>query len=162
MNTKTKRIGIVATLVALAALAIAGAVVFAQASYSAPGSDVATSTATTAFLAKVAKNLGITEAALVEAMQTAQEQTVDDALAAGRITAEQAAAMKERLAAKQAMDQLIADGVASGKITQAQADVRGGPSIGGRMMAGRGPMGGRSCQGPAHGCGDGLGMRGGR
>jgi hypothetical protein len=162
MNTKTKRIGIVATLVALAALAIAGAVVFAQASNSAPGSDVATSTATTAFLAKVAKNLGITEAALVKAMQTAQEQTVDDALAAGRITAEQAAAMKERLAAKQALDQLIADGVASGKITQAQADVRGGLSIGGRMMAGRGPMGGRSCQGLADGCGDGLGMRGGR
>jgi hypothetical protein len=159
MNTKTKRIGIVATLVALAALAIAGAVVFAQASNSASGSDAATTT----FLAKVAKNLGITEAALVEAMQTAQEQTVDDALAAGRITAEQAAAMKERLAAKQAMDQLIADGVASGKITQAQADVRGGPSIGGRMMAGRGPMGSRGGQGFESGCGEGMmSGRGGR
>jgi hypothetical protein len=159
MNTKTKRIGIVATLVALAALAIAGAVVFAQASNSASGSDAATTT----FLAKVAKNLGISEATLVSAMQTANEQSIDEALAAGRITAEQAAAMKERLAAKKAMDQLIADGVASGKITQAQADVRGGPSIGGRMMAGRGPMGSRGGQGFESGCGEGMmSGRGGR
>ena len=162
MNTKTKRTGIVAALVALAALAIAGAVVFAQASSSASGSDAATGAATTTFLARVAKNLGISEATLVSAMQTAEEQSIDEALAAGRITAEQAAAMKERLAAKQAMDQLIADGVASGKITQAQADVRGGPSIGGRMLAGRGPMDGRGGQGPDDGCRDGMGLGGGR
>jgi protein-disulfide isomerase-like protein with CxxC motif len=159
MNTKTKRIGIVATLVALAALAIAGAVVFAQASNSASGSDAATTT----FLAKVAKNLGISEATLVSAMQTANEQSIDEALAAGRITAEQAAAMKERLAAKKAMDLLIADGVASGKITQAQADLRGGPSSGGRRMVGRGPMGSRGGQGPESGCGEGMmSGRGGR
>jgi hypothetical protein len=159
MNTKTKRIGIVATLVALAALAIAGAVVFAQASNSASGSDAATTT----FLAKVAKNLGISEATLVSAMQTANEQSIDEALAAGRITAEQAAAMKERLAAKKAMDQLIADGVASGKITQAQADLRDGPSSGGRIMVGRGPMGSRGGQGFESGCGEGMmSGRGGR
>jgi hypothetical protein len=159
MNTKTKRIGIVATLVALAALAIAGAVVFAQASNSASGSDAATTT----FLAKVAKNLGISEATLVSAMQTANEQSIDEALAAGRITAEQAAAMKERLAAKKAMDQLIADGVASGKITQAQADLRGGPSSGGPRMVGRGPMGSRGGQGLESGCGEGMmSGRGGR
>jgi hypothetical protein len=164
MNMKTERVGIVATFVALAALAIAGAVVFAQASSSASDSDAATAAATTTFLAKVAKNLGITETALVSAMQTAEVQSIDEALAAGRITAEQATAMKERLAAQKAMDQLIADGVASGKITQAQADLRGGPSIGGRMMGGRGPLGDldRGGQGLADGCGDGMGMRGGR
>jgi hypothetical protein len=159
MNRKTRRIGIVATLVALAALAIAGAVVFAQASSSASGSNVATSAATTTFLAKVAKNLGISEVTLVSAMQTAREQSIDEALAAGRITAEQAAAMKERLAAEKAMDQLIADGVASGKITQAQADLRDGPSPGGPMMGGRGPAGGRLDEGREGGC---EGMRGGR
>jgi hypothetical protein len=164
MNTKAKRIGIVATLVALAALAIAGAVVFAQASNSTSGSDAATGTATTTFLAKVAKNLGISEATLVSAMQTANEQSIDEALAAGRITTEQATAMKERLAAKQAMDQLIADGVASGEITQAQADAhaRGGPSIGRQMMVGRGPMGSRGGQGLDDGCRDGMGLGGGR
>jgi hypothetical protein len=162
MNTKTKRIGIVATLVVLAALAIAGAVAFAQASNSASGSDAAPRAAATTFLAKVAKNLGISEAALVSAMQAANEQSIDEALAAGRITAEQAAAMKERLAADKAMDQLIADGVASGKITQAQADLRDGPSIGGRMMGGRGPVGDRVGQGLEDDCGEGMGMRGGR
>jgi C4-dicarboxylate transporter len=75
-----------------------------QASSSASGSDAATSTATTTFLAKVAKNLGISEVTLVSAMQTAREQSIDEALVAGRITAAQAVAMKERLAAEKAMD----------------------------------------------------------
>ncbi len=140
MNQKTKRIGMVVTLMVLAALAVTGVLVFAQSASNSSNATAAASTASaeTSFLSKLAKNLGIDEAKLTAAIETAQDQTIDEALAAGRITQEQATAMKERRAAEKAMEQVIADGVASGKITQAQADLMGVRGLGGPMMAGRG------------------------
>ena len=79
---------------------------------------------------------------------------------AGLITAEQAAAMKERLAARKAMEQLVADGVASGKTTQEQASLIGGRALGGPMMDGRGPMGSGPGSSPNGACGEGEGGRG--
>ncbi|MCX6092116.1 MAG: hypothetical protein NTX23_04525 [Candidatus Bipolaricaulota bacterium] len=137
MNQKTKRIGMVVTLMVLAALAVTGVLVFAQSASNSSNATAAAS-AETSFLSKLAKNLGIDESKLTAAIETAQDQTIDEALAAGRITQEQATAMKERHAAEKAMEQVIADGVASGKITQAQADLMGVRGLGGPMMADRG------------------------
>lgn len=50
-----------------------------------------------AYLEKVATDLGISVDALKAALKSASLQTVDDRLAAGEITAEQATAMKERI-----------------------------------------------------------------
>jgi hypothetical protein len=137
MNQKTKRIWMVAVFVAVAALATAGALVFAETAGNGSSASSAPSTAMTSFVSKVAKNLGIEESKLTAAIETAREQTIDEALAAGRITEAQAAAMKERLAAEKAMEELIADGVSGGKITQEQADLASG-WLGGSMMGGRG------------------------
>lgn len=127
MSKKTLKI--VAVVAALTVLGAVSAVVLAQTS------DAATAaTGETAFLAKVAANLGIEESALVAAMHTAREQSIDEALAAGRITEEQAAAMKERLATTRAMAELIDEAVASGRITQSQADQMN-RRVGGRGIA---------------------------
>jgi hypothetical protein len=142
MKTKTKRILTIAALLALVALAVTGLLVFAQSGETSSGTAQSTdSTISTTFVAKVAKNLGIEESKLESAITAAQEETIDEALAAGRITEEQAAAMKERLAATKAMDELIADGVASGKITQEQADLAGTRGLGKSMMGSRGLAG---------------------
>ncbi len=142
MNQKTKKIAMVVTFVVLAAVAVTSVLVFAQSTSQNATTATSASTTTTSFLSKVAKSLGIDESKLTSAIETAQEQTIDEALAAGRITQEQATAMKERLTADKAMQQVIADGVTSGKITQAQADLVGGRGMGGGMMGGRGPAGG--------------------
>lgn len=138
MNQK-RTIRVVATVAAVAALIAVGVLVLAE-----PSGTTATPTSaatTTSFAAKVAKNLGIDEARLEAAIESAREQEIDEALAAGRITEEQASAMKERLAAQKAIDSLIADGVASGKITQEQADLLDGRGARGGMMGGPGAMG---------------------
>ncbi len=137
MNAKTKKVTILVTIAALAAVAVTSVWVFAQSTASGSSTAQSASSATsTTFLAKVAKNLGIEESALEAAIRTAREQSIDEALAAGRITQEQATAMKERLTARKAMDELIAEGVASGKITQEQADLAGARGFGalGRSM----------------------------
>ncbi|MCX7750562.1 MAG: hypothetical protein N2320_03275 [Candidatus Bipolaricaulota bacterium] len=90
--------------------------------------------------AKVAANLGISKDALVAALDKAEIELIDEALAAGTITAEQAAAMKARIEARKAMDAVLSQAVADGKITQEQLEllgVRGGPG----PMMGRGFMG---------------------
>lgn len=137
MNEKRKRIGIAVTLVMLAAVAVTGILVFAQSDGASAGT-LASDGLPATFLARVAKNLGIDEAKLTAAFNAAREQTIDEALAAGRITEEQAAAMRERLAAETAMDQLVAEGIANGKITRDQAQLVGGRGMGGPMMGGRG------------------------
>jgi hypothetical protein len=158
MNQTKKRIGIALALIVLAAVAVASVLAFAESSTPSP-SPSATAATTTSFFAKVAKNLGIDESKLEAAIATAEEQSIDEALAAGRITQEQATAMKERLAAEKAMEQVITDGVASGKITQAQADLLGLRSPSGQMMGGRGMLGGGlgagdgSCGRMGHGIG---------
>jgi hypothetical protein len=50
-----------------------------------------------AFLAKVAKNLGIDQAKLEAAVKQAQIQTIDEAQQAGRLTPQQAQAAKDRV-----------------------------------------------------------------
>ena len=153
MNENRKKIGIAVTLVALAAVAVTGILVFAQSSGASEGAAASDGSATT-FLAKVAKNLGIDEAKLTAAFNAARDQTIDEALAAGRISEEQAAAMRERLAAETAMDELVAEGIASGKITREQAQLLGGLGMGGPMMGGRGAAGGRGFSGIERASGD--------
>jgi hypothetical protein len=134
MNSR-KKIATIVTLAVCAALAVAGAVVWAE-SGSTGASSPAAAVTTTTFLSKVASALGIDVSRLEAAIQTAREAEIDEALAAGRITAEEAAAMKERLAAEKAMDQVIADGLAKGTITQDQVDLAGRGRMGGKMGGG--------------------------
>jgi len=142
MNENRKKIGITVTLVVLAAVAVTGILVFAQSSGANAGAAASNGSSTT-FFAKVARNLGIDEAKLTAAMNAARVEAIDEAQAAGRITEEQATAMKERLAAETAMDQLVAEGIASGKITHEQARLLGGRGMGGPMMVRRGAVSGR-------------------
>jgi hypothetical protein len=137
MNGKKKRIVAVLALIVVAAMTTAGVLVFAEQGAVAAASDRSGATMTS-FLSKVAKSLGLEELRLTQAIQTAHEQTIDEALAAGRITEERAQAMKARLTAEKAMDELIVDGIAAGKITQDQADLMGGRR-GGLMLGGRSP-----------------------
>lgn len=96
--------------------------------------------------AKVAANLGISKDALVAAFEKAEVQLIDEALAAGTITEEQAAAMKAQIEARRAMDAVLAQAVADGKITQEQLEllgIRGGPGpMMGRGFLGQGKGGG--------------------
>ncbi len=160
MNQKTKKLGVLVTVAVLAALAVTGILVFAQPNSSALA-VTAGATPTSSFLSKVAQNLGIDEAKLEAAMQTAHEQSIDEALAAGRITEEQATAMKDRLVAQKAMSALIAEGIASGRITQGQADLLGGRGAGG-LMDGRGHQSpgreaGQRAEEDCHSAGQGMG-----
>ncbi len=102
--------------------------------------------------AKVAANLGISKDALVAAFEKAEVQLIDEALAAGTITEEQAAAMKAQIEARRAMDDVLAQAVADGKITQEQLELLGirggsGPMMGhgflghGKGGGGPGPLG---------------------
>ena len=97
----------VAALALLGAGAIAEGGVFAQDDYSTPpaglgtpaaGSDATTSTAYQDFVDALAANLGIGDPATVDAaIKTTLKQQVDDRLAAGEISANQATALKERI-----------------------------------------------------------------
>jgi hypothetical protein len=160
MNQKMKKLGILVTVAVLASLAVTGILVFAQSSSSA-STAAASTVATSSFLSKVAQNLGIDEAKLEAAVQSAHEQSIDEALAAGRITEEQATAMKERLAAQRAMGALVAEGIASGRITQEQADLLGGRGAGG-LRDGRGHLSpgreaGQRAEEACHSAGQGMG-----
>ena len=153
MNAKVK-IATIVTVAVAAALAVAGAVVWAESGSS--STPAATATGTTTFLSKVASALGIDVTRLEAAIQTAKEAEIDEALAAGRISEAEAAAMKERLAAQKAMDQVIADGLAKGTITQDQVDLAGRGRMGGRMG------GGLAGERLGNGCDEGSGGRRGR
>lgn len=102
--------------------------------------------------AKVAANLGITKDALVAAFDQAEIQMIDEALAAGTITEEQATAMKSRIEARKAMDAVLNQAIADGKITPEQLDLLG-------RRAGPGQAGQRECMSPGKG-GGGPGCRG--
>lgn len=96
--------------------------------------------------AKVAANLGISTDALVAAFDKAEVELIDEALAAGTITEEQAAAMKAQIEARRAMDAVLAQAVADGKITQEQLELLG-------VRPGPGPMMGRGFLGQGKGGG---------
>jgi uncharacterized protein (DUF2267 family) len=89
-------IGVTALVVAGAAF---GAVRYASAQEAAPtpATDAGTSDGGK-FLSRVATNLGISEDQLRQAIKDAASEAVDEALASGRITQEQADRAKERIA----------------------------------------------------------------
>ena len=99
MNIKTKLLG--ATVAA--SMLLAGAVgVAGQVSAQEPGTDSPPAAEQGArrgnFLARVAEKLGITVEQLQQAMQAAANDAVDEALANGQITQEQADKARERIA----------------------------------------------------------------
>ena len=81
-------VGAVVAVLGLGAVALGGAVTSAQ------GDDGPVAT----FLAKVAEKLGVSEDKLNTAVQEAQTEMIDEAVAQGRLTEEQAAQMKEGIA----------------------------------------------------------------
>ncbi len=111
----TKRVkATVMGLVAVVAAASVAVVVLAQ-------TDTKTATSgREGLLAKVAANLGVAVDDLVAAFTKARVELIDEAVAAGRITAEQAEEMKARMEARQALRGVFADALAEGKITQDQ------------------------------------------
>ena len=131
MNRRMKTVGIVALVLAVAGVIAGVAIAQTQTQTTSAAPPVSTS-----FLAKVAANLGITEDALVAACEKANLETIDEAVAAGRMTAEQAAEMKARVEANQALSKLIAQGVVSGQLTKDQASLLNQGAPGRAMMRG--------------------------
>jgi hypothetical protein len=102
--------------------------------------------------ALLAEVLGISEEELQAAKTEVQNRLLAEAVAAGKITQEEADLMKARLALHEylrdrmqsAYDQAVAQAVADGVITQAQADQilsEGGPGFFGPRMGGGRPFG---------------------
>lgn len=89
------------------------------------------------FLAKVATELGVKVEDLVAAFDKARLEMMDEAVAAGRITEEQAQAMKERIESRQALRAVFEQAIRDGKITRDQLALlrgrAGGPA--GRLGA---------------------------
>ena len=86
--------------------------------------DAVTSTVpASTFLEKVAANLGVTVEELETAYASARLQQIDEAVASGLLTEEEAQELKLRLESGTAMQELIDDAVASGEISQEMADL---------------------------------------
>jgi len=154
MKTRKKLLAIVA--VALLAGGIAAGLVLAQNSEE-EASLLPASSQT--FLARVASILGVEESALVGAFQQARLEEIDDAVAEGRLTQEQADAMKTNIEARSALRDVIDDAIASGRLTQEQAELlqlrlQSRAAIGPAGEAGfRGQMGGPGQRGQQQGNG---------
>jgi len=138
MINRTKAI-VMAVMAVVAATTVAF-VVFAQAD-----TDSATSPRE-GLLAKVAANLGVSVDDLLTAFSKARLEMIDEAVAAGRITAEQAQLMKDRIEARQALREVFAEAMADGKITPDQlallrGRMGGRTDVRGAMPAGRGVAG---------------------
>jgi len=131
MNRRMKVLGVVALVLTVAGVIAGVAIAQTQTQMTS-----AATPASMSFLAKVAANLGITEDVLVAAYEKANLQMIDEAVAAGQMTAGQAAEMKARVEANQALQKLIAQGVASGQLTKEQALLLNQGSPGGSMMRG--------------------------
>ena len=88
--------------------------------------DVVSATVpTTTFLEKVAANLGVTVDELAAAFEAARLEGIDEAVASGLLTEEEAEALKLRLESQTTMQELIDDAFASGEISQEMADLLG-------------------------------------
>lgn len=118
-------------LVALVAAAAVAFVVLAQTASTEPTS----SSPREALIEKIAANLGVDKDALVAAFEKARIEMIDDAVVAGRITAEQAQRMKQGIEARQAMRDVMEQAIADGKITPDQLALLG--QRGGRGMPGQ-------------------------
>ncbi len=125
--TKRGKVLVIGAVAALAVAAVAFVVV---------GQTGATSVTPRrdAFLEKVAAHLGVSVDDLVAAFEKARFEQIDEAVAAGKITPEQAEALKARIEARKALREVLDEALASGKITQEQLDL-----FRGRMVARRGP-----------------------
>ena len=111
-------VGAALAALGLAAVALGGAVTSAQ------GGDGPMGT----FLAKVAEKLGVSEDKLNTAVQEAQSDMIDEAVAEGRLTQDQAAQMKEGIAQGDLLFPFGGRGggsYAGGVIPQAAAQVLG-------------------------------------
>ena len=125
-----KKVVTIAAVVLLAAGLAAG---FALAQDAAEA-EVAASAETVTMLGKVASILGIEESALADAFEQVRLEGIDEAVAAGTITEEQAEAMKAGIEARSALQDIIDEAIASGELTQEQADLLGHRFSQGRQM----------------------------
>lgn len=135
MTRRTKVL--VMGLLALVAATAVAFVVFAQPGAAAPARRDGL---LAKVVAKVAANLGVSTDDLVAAFTKARIELIDEAVAEGKITAEQAQAMKDRLEARRALRDVMAEAIASGKITPEQLTLlrgRAGPSHAERMARAR-------------------------
>lgn len=80
------------------------AVPFLAAAKPSPSPGAERNAACTDFLNHLATNLGISQSSLRSALQKSAGQTIDDAVAAGKLTADQAAKIKARLASGSGCD----------------------------------------------------------
>jgi len=98
MTRTTKIIAVAVAACALVAGAIATAGYIAAQEPDAPKRERAD-----AFIGKVAANLGVSPDALRQAIKDAETQTVDEAIGAGRLTPEEGAKIKERIASSEGL-----------------------------------------------------------
>ena len=126
MNKRKK----ILTVAALALLVggLAAGLVLAQES----GEEAAASADADSLMGRVAAILGIDEAVLADAFEQARLEGIDAAVADGRLTEEQAEAMKAQIEARAAMRDALESALASGDITQEQLVL-----LRGRLGAGR-------------------------
>jgi polyhydroxyalkanoate synthesis regulator phasin len=117
---KNRKRQLVATVVALIAAALAAGFVLAQ---NAEETEATAPLGPDTLLGKVAAILDIEESALTDAFEQARLEAIDDAVADGRLTEEQASAMKAGMEARTALRDVIDDAIDSGKLTQGQADL---------------------------------------
>ena len=124
--------------VVLLAAGLAAGFVLAQ---DAEGTGAVASTSPDTLRGKLAAILGIEESALADAFEQVRLEGIDEAVAAGTITEEQAEAMKAGIAARNALQDVIDEAIESGDLTQEQADLLGQRLSQGRQMGQRGLQG---------------------
>ena len=89
----------------------------------------------TTMMARVAAILGIEESVLGDAFEQAKVQGIDEAVAAGDLTEEQAEAMKAQIEARAAMQDVLDGAIASGELTEEQLELlKGQMGMRGQMM----------------------------
>jgi hypothetical protein len=125
-----KKVLTIAAVVLLAA-GLAAGFVLAQDSDEAgviasPGADT--------LMGKVASILGIEESALADAFEQARLELLDDAVAAGTITEEQAAAMRAGIETRNALRDAIDAAIESGALSEDQAELLRGRATQGHPM----------------------------
>lgn len=125
-----KKVLTIAAVVLLAA-GLAAGFVLAQDS---EGTGAVASTSPDTLRGKLAAILGIEESALADAFEQVRLEGIDEAVAAGTITEEQAEAMKAGIEARSALQDVIDEAIASGELTQEQADLLGHRFSQGRQM----------------------------
>ena len=127
--TKRTRVLLIGAVAALAVAAVAFVVLGQEGTTADSGRD--------RVIAKLAANLGVSVDDLVAAFKKTRLDLIDEAVAAGKITAEQAQAMKDRMEAREALRDVMEEAIASGKITREQLELFLGRGVG-RGMPGRG------------------------